>query len=105
MLKRLEVPPGRKAHDGPKRFKKGHHEVSRLSFNPIFILEFYVAGNQELIAMCLLFYSLSIFLLLSLSSLFSQSVNIEWIIRFCVQWVVFAVTSDVMQYYSLAEVS
>lgn len=56
-------------------FKKPDHEASMsLSFNPAFILEFYITGTQELVALCLLFCIFPVFLVFFLySSLFSQN--------------------------------
>lgn len=45
-----KVPPGRKAQDKPKGFKKGHLEANMFFFNPAFILELYITTTQELIA-------------------------------------------------------
>lgn len=45
-----KVPPGSKAQDGPKGFKKGHLEASMFFFKPTFLLELYIATTQELMA-------------------------------------------------------
>lgn len=67
-----------------QEFKKAGHKASTLIFNPTFILRFsilYIAGTQELVAMCLFFYVFPVFLVCSLSSpsncLFMEN-NIEW---------------------------
>lgn len=62
-------------------FKKPDHEISTLSFNTTFILEFYIAATQELVARCLFFFIFSAFLVFSLSSFNSllMECSIKWL--------------------------
>lgn len=78
-------------------FKKPDHKVSMLSFNPTFMLELYIIGTQELVAVSFSLYLsfISVFVPLFFSLLTERSIKWETIY---VQWAVSAVIYSIYSF-------
>lgn len=97
-----EWPRDAKSHLGRRSemgqgFKKPDRKTSMLSFNPTFILELYIIGTQELVAMSFSLYlsCLSGFVPLFFSLLTEYSIRL---VTIYVQWAVYAVIYSIYSF-------